>query len=113
MCEFKVGDYVACKTNKYGITTKGRPCQIRKINGNSINVYCFGDDGCYDVPQNEFIILENFKPFNYKEKVIYDGILYEFLGYEGKGCTLGIGFSIYTIHYKDLHKIHRVGGLYI
>ena len=113
MCDFKVGDYVACKTDKYGITTKGRPCLVREVVGNEIIVFCFGDGDCYNVPQKEFTLLENFKPFEYKEKVIFEGRIYEFNFYGGSGYRLADGSKRYTIPYSELHKLHKVGGMLI
>lgn len=113
MCDFKVGDYVACKTNKYGITTKGRPCLVREVVGNEIIVFCFGDGDCYNVPQNEFALLENFKPFDYKEKVVFEKRIYEFSYYACNGYILADGLKKYTISYSESHKLHKVGSMFI
>ena len=113
MCDLKVGDYVACKIDKYGITTKGRPCLVREVVGNEIIVFCFGDGDCYNVSQKEFTLLENFKPFEYKEKVIFEGRIYEFNFYGSSGYRLTDGSKRYTIPYSELHKLHKVGGMLI
>lgn len=43
---FKIGDIVRCRTNKYGITSYKRPCEIVDIpNKEYIGVRCLGGDG--------------------------------------------------------------------
>lgn len=53
---FKVGDIVRCKTNRYGITTYKRPCEVVEIlSDEKINVRCLGRDGStYDVDADIF-----------------------------------------------------------
>lgn len=113
MCDFKVGDYVACKIDKYGITTKGRPCRVKNVVGNEITVFCFGDSDCYNVPKDDFAILENFKPFEFMEKVMFEGKLYKFNSYYGSGYILIDESEVYRIPYSELHKLHKVGGMFI
>ena len=113
MSEFKVGDYVACKIDKYNITTKDRPCQVKEIKENKLNVYCLGDDDCYDVPKSEFYLLKGFIPFKYNEKLTYEGNLYHFRRYDYSGCVIGNGLKKYTVLYENLHNIYRVCGMFI
>ncbi len=53
---FKVGDIVRCKTNRYGITTYKRPCEVVEIlSDEKINVRCLERDGStYDVDTDIF-----------------------------------------------------------
>lgn len=113
MCEFKVGDYVACKINKYTITSKDRPCQVKEIKGNILNVYCLGNGCCYDVPKSEFYLLNDFIPFKYNESLYYRGKLYLFREYGYRGCVIRDGHKRYTVLYPDSYKIYRVGGMLI
>lgn len=113
MCDFKIGDYVACKIDKYGITTKGRPCLVREVRGNEIIVFCFGDGDCYNVSQKEFTLLENFKPLNIRKKLYLKAEYMNLTFMGGSGYILADGSKRYTIPYSELHKLHKVGGMLI
>lgn len=113
MSEFKVGDYVACKINRYSITSIDRPCQVKEIEENMLNVYCLGDGGCYNVPKSEFYLLDGFIPFKYNEKLTYEDKLYYFREYNYRGGVIEDELKRYTIPYSELYKLHRVGGMFI
>lgn len=53
---FKIGDIVRCKTDRYGITTYKRPCEVVEfISDDKINVRCLdSDSSIYDVDTNLF-----------------------------------------------------------
>lgn len=85
---FKVGDIVSCKTNRYGITTYKRPCEVVEIlSDEKINVRCLASDGStYDVDADLF---EHVPPDEVLIKGMYvkdnEGELFEFIGYRSNG----------------------------
>ena len=85
---FKIGDIVRCKTNKYGITSYKRPCEIVGIpNKEYIEVKCLGGDGStFDVLTRLF---EHVPPDEVLIKGMYvkdnEGELFEFIDYRSNG----------------------------
>lgn len=111
MCEFKVGDYVACGINKYGITVKNRPCVVNAIYDDIIEVYCVGEDTLYNVAKKHFYKLNYFKPLAYKDTIIWKSKKYKFEGYSVNGVILNDGFNRVTAPYKEISTWFK--GLFI
>lgn len=88
---FKVGDIVRCTTDKYGITTYKRPCEIVGIpNKEQIEVRCLGGDGStFDVYTELFELVP-------KHEILHKGIFvedmygekYKFIGYGARGIRV-------------------------
>lgn len=66
---FKVGDIVRCKTDRYGITTYKRPCEVVGIlSDDKIDIRCLGGDGSNGVHVSH--------PAFWKDFIFYDDIRY-------------------------------------
>lgn len=85
---FKLGDIVRCTTDKYGITTYKRPCEVVEIlSDEKIKVRCLGSDGStYDVDADLFELVP---PDEILTKGMYvkddEGETYKFIGYSSNG----------------------------
>jgi hypothetical protein len=111
LCNFKVGDYVACNSNYYGITTKDRPCIVTRVYTNKIEVCCVGGDFGHDVLKNLFYKLNNFIPLKHGENVTYNDKAYKFERYTCSGVVLSDGFRSVTAPYDEVLKLCK--GLFI
>lgn len=111
MCEFKVGDYVACNSNYYGITTKDRPCIVKEVYESKIVVCCVGDDNTYGVLKSLFYRLYNFRPLRYNEMVSWNRKFYYFKYYNSSGVVLSDGFNRVIAPYKEISVCFK--GLFI
>ena len=111
MSDFKVGDYVACNYNYYGITTKDRPCIVKKVYTRKIEVCCVGDDFGYDVLSSLFYKLNKFKPLKHGENVTWNDTAYKFERYSTVGIILSDGFRTITAPYNEMFNFCK--GLFI
>ena len=88
---FKIGDIVRCKTDRYGITTYKRPCEVVGIiSHEKIDVKCLGGDGStYDVATKLFELVP---PDEILTEGMYvktiDGELCKFVKYTPSGITV-------------------------
>lgn len=108
---FKVGDIVRCTTNRYGITTYKRPCEVVEIlSDGKINVRCLGRDGStYDVDAD---IFELVTPDEILTKGMYvkddEGELFKFIGYRSNG--IAVSHPVFWkdfIFYDDIRYIKK------
>jgi hypothetical protein len=108
---FKVGDIVRCITDKYGITTYKRPCEVVEIlSDDKIDVRCLGSNGStFDVATKLFELVP---PDEVLTKGMYvkddEGELFKFIGYSSNGIhvshpTLRKDF----IFYDDIRYIKK------
>lgn len=103
---FKVGDIVRCKTNRYGITTYKRPCEVVEIlSDEKINVRCLGRDGStYDVYAD---IFELVPPDEVLTKGMYvkddEGETYKFIGYSSNGVHVS-----HPVFWKDFISYNNI-----
>lgn len=88
---FKLGDIVRCTTNKYGITTYKRPCEIVGIpNKEYIEVRCLGDYGStFEVYTDLFELVPNYEILH-KGMYVEDkyGEKYKFIWYGARGIKV-------------------------
>lgn len=108
---FKVGDIVRCKTDRYGITTYKRPCEVVGIlSDDKINVRCLASDGStYDVDADLF---EPVPPDEILQKGMYvkddEGETYKFIGYGSNGVRVSHpAFWKDFIFYDDIRYIKK------
>jgi hypothetical protein len=109
---FKVGDIVRCITDKYGITTYKRPCEIVGIpNKENIDVRCLGGDSSIFevraslfefVPKHEILHKGMYVEDKYEEK-------YKFKGYGARGIRVEHHWREF-LDYDDIvyHKHFKV-----
>ena len=108
---FKIGDIVRCTTNKYGITTYKRPCEVVEIlSDEKIDVRCLGGDssiyGVYAkifelVPHDEILT----KGMYVKDD---EGELFKFIGYRSNGIHVSHpAFWKDFIFYDDIRYIKK------
>lgn len=106
---FKVGDIVRCKTDRYGITSYKRPCEVVGILvENRIQVKCLGGDGSsYDVNAKLF---EPVPSDEVLHKGMYvktiDGELCKFVKYGVSGITVSHDWREY-IYYDNIRYLKR------
>lgn len=85
---FKIGDIVRCKTDRYGITTYKRPCEVVGIiSYEEIEIRCLGGDGStFDVDTELFELVP---PDEVLTKGMYvkddEGELFKFINYMSNG----------------------------
>lgn len=88
---FKLGDIVRCTTDKYGITTYKRPCEIVGIpNKEYIEVRCLGGDGStFEVYTDLFELVPNYEILR-KGMYVEDkyGEKYKFIWYGARGIRV-------------------------
>lgn len=108
---FKVGDIVRCKTNRYGITSYKRPCEVVEIlSDEKINVRCLASDGStYDVDADLFGLVP---PDEILTKGMYvkdvEGETYKFIGYRSNGIHVSHpAFWKDFIFYDDIRYIKK------
>lgn len=108
---FKVGDIVRCTTNRYGITTYKRPCEVVEIlPDEKIDVRCLGGDGStYDVDVELFELVS---PDEILTKGMYvkddEGELFKFIGYRSNGIHVSHpAFSKDFIFYDNIRYIKK------
>lgn len=108
---FKVGDIVRCKTNRYGITTYKRPCEVVGIlSDEKINVRCLRSDGStYDVDTDLFELVP-YDEILQKGMYVKDdgGELFKFIGYGSNGICVSHPASWKDfIFYDDIRYIKK------
>lgn len=88
---FKIGDIVRCKTDRYGITSYKRPCEVVGIlSHEKIDVRCLGGDGStYDVATKLFELVPPDEILTKGMNVMDNrGELYKFTGYRVNGINV-------------------------
>ena len=108
---FKVGDIVRCKTDRYGITTYKRPCEVVEIlSDEKIKVRCLASDGStYDVDADLFELVPHdeilIKGMYVKDD---EGDLFKFIGYRSNGIAVSHpAFWKDCIFYDDIRYIKK------
>nr|DAN77842.1 MAG TPA: hypothetical protein [Caudoviricetes sp.] len=108
---FKIGDIVRCKTDRYGITTYKRPCEVVEIiSDDKINVRCLdSDSSIYDVDTNLFELVP-LHEILYKGREVKNsrGELYKFIKYHQNGISVeSPRFCDDFISYDDIRYIKK------
>lgn len=106
---FKVGDIVRCKTDRYGITSYKRPCEVLGIlSHEKIDVRCLGGDGStFDVATKLFELVprdEILTKGMYVKTI--DGELCKFVKYGVSGITVSHDWREY-ISYDNIRYLKR------
>lgn len=108
---FKIGDIVRCKTDRYGVTTYKRPCEVVGIlPDEKIDVRCLGGDGSiYDVDNDLFELVPSDEILTKGMYVKDDeGELFKFIGYRSNGIVVSHPtFWKDFIFYDDIRYIKR------
>lgn len=108
---FKVGDIVRCTTNRYGITTYKRPCEVVEIlSDEKIEVRCLGGDSSIYGVDNDLFELVPLDEILTKGMYVKDneGETYKFIGYSSNGVhVLHPAFWKDFIFYDDIRYIKK------
>ena len=112
---FKVGDKVWAKTNRYGMTSYHRPCEVISVNKlhlGRIVVRIAKNEGSYEVDACEFEHIPKGSIFEKGELVTYKEIMFKFIKYDCMGTAILKHKEGYLIN-AEIKDIMKVGGFLV
>ena len=112
---FKVGDKVWAKTDRYGMTSYHRPCEVisvDKLHLGRIVVRIAKNEGSYEVDACEFELIPKEGILEKGELVTYKEIMFKFIKYDCMGKAILKHKEGYLIN-AEIKDIMKVGGFLV